>query len=727
MITMLLNRCNASWAEAQAWGPPSLVSQGQLNMFTRSDMGLEYRDEALRMLLRGTIAVHMRAADDYVEQGMRGGGGGVSSGGGNVGGGCGGGAHPGACDGSVFDIGSGGGGGSVGSVGGGGTAAASVEAPGANMPGVLYRSTAPDLWTHDPWKLLETYRPGMVVSGTFRLEGLPLGCRYIASLVLTLEGLAGQEAVKRLPLILVVNEDQQDEVIHQLCRYKFFGIPRENVVVLIQPSHPGYWYNSETRTWEQGDASHNLPLGSGYGLMQLAWREEAMGIREDGCLVNLGQSALTWMEEKGITWMISRRARDLGLLGRDGVLDINSLSYALYYHKERSPDTNMIIEAALTNSLLLSRVLDSFIMSRRLDAAASAAANAASAGTSAGSSDSLVAPRADSVYPSRRTTIGDGSGVHHPPMAPPLPYQVVELCGTDLSTPAMRAVLSDYQGMGRVLAGLGRYTLHIPSIKPLLAGRLSVLRPKLGLVDDLLHIRMELADLTSAPNAQSLLLQARSDTPQLLVQDDVEALLPLLQAQDENHYFRNLVQSSRVQEGRKVVPGGMRPGGDGSSTSRSSCNKNDVTAPGGHSEDAKPDPKAQRIVVFVVSNVVSAAAVSMAAAVAQPGRDVVMLVTVVAEGLMHRQRGEETLTKHAAEFQKLSAAQYTCEIVYHCSATAPASDAATARYADIDRDGVRCGCGFLCGERRQTKRLKFDGCAGRPSWCNGGLPCRAVV
>ncbi|GIL65186.1 hypothetical protein Vafri_18968 [Volvox africanus] len=634
MITMLLNRCNANWAEAQAWGPPSLVSQGQLNMFSRSDMGLAYRDEALRMLLCGTIAVHMRAADDYVEQGIRGGG-----------------ASPGPCDGAVFGSGgAGGGGGGMGFVDGSGAAAAAIDAAGSNMPGVLYRSTAPDLWTHDPWKLLETYRPGMVVSGTFRLEGLSLGCRYIAALVMALDGLAGQEAVKRLPLILVVNEDQQDEVIHQLCSYKFFGLSRENVVVLIQPSHPGYWYNNETRTWDQGDASHNLPLGSGYGLMQLAWREEAMWIGEDGCLRNLGQSALAWMEEKGISWMISRRARDLGLLSREGVFDINALSYALYYHKERYPDINIIMEAALTNSLLLSRVLDSFILSRRLDAAATAA----STSTSTSGSGLMVATRTDSIHPRHRTVSVDGSSVQHPPMPPPLPYQVVELCSTDLLTPAMRAVLADYQDMGRVLAGLGRYMMHIPSIKPLLAGRLSVLRPKLGLVDDLLHIRMELADLTSAPNAQSLLLQARSDSPQLLVQDDVEALLPLLQAQDENHYFRHLVQSSRVQEGRKRLPGALG-GADG--------NKDDRTAPGGPERGGNPNPKAQRIVVFVISDVVSAAAVSMVAAVAQPGRDLVMLVTVVAEGPVHRQRGEETLTKHAAEFQKLCAAQYTCEIV----------------------------------------------------------------
>lgn len=39
------------------------------------------------------------------------------------------------------------------------------------------------------------------------------------------------------------------------------SIPRENVLVVVQPSHPGYAYDSERRTWRAGDAAHCLPLG----------------------------------------------------------------------------------------------------------------------------------------------------------------------------------------------------------------------------------------------------------------------------------------------------------------------------------------------------------------------------------------------------------------------------------------------------------------------------------
>jgi hypothetical protein len=47
----------------------------------------------------------------------------------------------------------------------------------------------------------------------------------------------------------------------------------------------------------------------------------------------------------------------------------------------------------------------------------------------------------------------------------------------------------------------------------MLAARLSVLRPRLALVDSLLHVRLEMADLTSAPGASPLLLQVGANAP----------------------------------------------------------------------------------------------------------------------------------------------------------------------------------------------------------------------
>eukprot|EP00198_Chlamydomonas_reinhardtii_P011187 XP_001700524.1 predicted protein [Chlamydomonas reinhardtii] len=593
LISVFLNRCNAAWAEAQAWSAPAMVTQLQLAAFARSESGMVFKNELVHMLTTGTLAVHLRAADDFLEPGLARSWGqqaadaAAGAGAGAAGGGD---AYP--PGGRPAQLGSGGPG-SPGS-----TAAAGVAAVAAGGTPMLMsyssgrwpgRSQAPDLWTHDPWRMLETHRPGMVFSGA-RLDAVPLGCRYVANLVLAVEAAAGREAVARLPLVLVVSEDQQDEVVRQLWGFRFFGIRRENVVVVVQPSHPGYCYDSEHRTWNQGDASHSLPLGSGYGLMQLAWSGEAMGVGEDGCLAPLPLSALDWMEARGVRWLVSRRARDLTLLHKDGVLDMNSLAYGLYFHTDRAPGTNIILEAQSSNNLLLSRALDSIIMSRRPEGGDG---RAETPPTAAMQAQAQAQAQADPAAPNATASGGSGGGRQ----------QVVELCHTDLATPVMRAVLADCQAAGRVLTGVGRYMLHLPSIKQMLAGRLSVLRPKLGLVDDLLHLRLELADFTSAPAASSLLLQARPDSPQLLVHDDVDALLPLL----------------------------------------------------------------QRIVVFVVSNSVSAAAVSMAASLARPGRDNVTIATVVSDAALFRDRAEALLAKHAAAFEKLCAAQYFCEVVDRAS------------------------------------------------------------
>ncbi|KAG2452757.1 hypothetical protein HYH02_002987 [Chlamydomonas schloesseri] len=701
LISVFLNRCNASWAEAQTWSAPAMVTQLQLAAFARSESGMVFKNELVHMLVTGTMAVHLRAADDFLEpglarswglQGGAAGGAGGPTGGGGEGATGGGDAYPAggrpsqlgsdgpgspgsnaaagvaaaAAGGTpiLMSYGSGrwpgaGGGGGTSSGGysnGYGTTAggmgpsftlsgnaggAASGAPGSSPGGVgflgglglMQRSQAPDLWTHDPWRMLETHRPGMVFSGA-RLDAVPLGCRYVASLVLAVEAVGGRDAVARLPLVLVVSEDQQDEVVRQLWGFRFFGIRRENVVVVVQPSHPGYCYDSENRTWNQGDASHSLPLGSGYGLMQLAWAGEAMGVGEDGCLAPLPLSALGWMEARGVRWLVSRRARDLTLLTKDGVLDINSLAYGLYFHTDRAPGTNIIMEAQSSNNLLLSRALDSIIMSRKPEGGDGRADTPPAAAMQVAAAASEAAPNATA------SGAGAGGGAGGGPRQP----QVVELCHTDLATPVMRAVLADCQAAGRVLTGVGRYMMHLPSIKEMLAGRLSVLRPKLGLVDDLLHLRLELADVTSAPAASSLLLQARPDSPQLLVHDDVDALLPLLQAQDNNTTFRQLIMSCRDEEMR-LAAGMAPPGGPG---------------PRGL---AMSHPAAQRIVVFVVANSVSSAAVSMAASLARPGRDNVTIATVVSDATLFRDRAEALLAKHAGAFEKLCAARYFCEVV----------------------------------------------------------------
>lgn len=53
--------------------------------------------------------------------------------------------------------------------------------------------------------------------------------------------------------------------MRQLWQFKFFGVPRQNVVIVVQPRHPGYTYDAQQRTWHKGPADNSVPLGSGWG------------------------------------------------------------------------------------------------------------------------------------------------------------------------------------------------------------------------------------------------------------------------------------------------------------------------------------------------------------------------------------------------------------------------------------------------------------------------------
>ncbi len=50
-----------------------------------------------------------------------------------------------------------------------------------------------------------------------------MGARVMCQLVLSVQQLAGQEALDKLPVLLHINEEQVDEVMRELWSYSFFG------------------------------------------------------------------------------------------------------------------------------------------------------------------------------------------------------------------------------------------------------------------------------------------------------------------------------------------------------------------------------------------------------------------------------------------------------------------------------------------------------------------------
>lgn len=575
LTAVFLNRCNAAWSEAQSWAPPAIVNPTQIQNFARGTNMLVHKEELLTLLRVGGMAFYYMAAEDFLAQAP--GTTGPRNAGGAAAASSGGGADADASPSKREQVATG---------HSNGRHCPRISAAGDGVHAVPRAAATaagcPDVWTSDPWKLLEQHRPGLPHFHN-KLEALSVGTRCIAALALALEAAAGKQALAKVPLVLAVNEDQQDDVVRELWTYKFFGIPRHNVLVVVQPRHPGYTYDAKQQTWDKGAVDNSLQLGSGYGLMQLAWGGEAMRVSEDGCLEPLSLPALEWLEQRGVSWILSRRARDLSLLTKEGALDMTTMAYGLFRHAESTARhrPNVMLEVMPASNLVTSRNMDSLVLSRRCD------------------SDGAPCVDASAVL------------------------QSVELCHADLATPTMHAVMSDCVAAGKVAVGLGRYMLHLPSAKGMLAGRLSVLRPKLSMCKDLLHLRLDMCDITAAPSAAPLFLHSRAEPAQvLLTHDDVEALLPLLSAQDSHAGFRQLVLSHQVQT---------------------------TATPPPPPPDLADNPNSQRIVVFVVSNAVSGAAISMAASVARPGRDTVTIVTIVADTVF-KDRAAELLQKYTAAF-----------------------------------------------------------------------------
>lgn len=69
---------------------------------------------------------------------------------------------------------------------------------------------------------INTHRPHMRHT-TQRLEGLTLGGRALGQMVMQLSSIAGEDAVKKLHIVLHVNQDQEEDVAAELHKHKWFG------------------------------------------------------------------------------------------------------------------------------------------------------------------------------------------------------------------------------------------------------------------------------------------------------------------------------------------------------------------------------------------------------------------------------------------------------------------------------------------------------------------------
>ncbi|KAG2494533.1 hypothetical protein HYH03_007300 [Edaphochlamys debaryana] len=727
MMSMYVNRANAAWAEAQAWAPVEPAQAAEVEAFLYGEQYRIYQADLVRRLRQGTICLQVFAGEDVLhgsekkpasgtaaavtaaaaalreagEKHAEKSGTGTGSGGltappppppgsdkspaGKKGAGSSHASHShassshhaGVADGnspslgprrlSRFDSTE-----STGSVGGSSINASHGAGGGANQPTasslLTPRRKQADLWTADPWDLVDRFRPG-IMPQTDRIQGPTMGARILCELALAVEGLAGSEALALMPILLHINEEQMEEVVQELWSYKFFGLKRENVMLLASPLHTGYRYNHDFKVWEKEYGASVAPLGSGYGMLQTTWAGEAFIVGAEGAPEPLEKPALAILQERKVEWMVSRRVRDLCLLSREAILDAPMLAYCMALKDKSgaganvssptasaaSGRANIVIEVALAENLVEVRALDSYVMRRNGPAPGTGSASDSSGhpqphpphgspsphghgphGThshgsfsspygslpalaSPASGPSGLVPRSGSSFSMQHGGLAglnkmgpDGGGAPVPDVS----GAIIELRLAELGTPKMIENMNYLRAIrdGQMAVGLGRYLLHVPSLAALLPNA-SALRPKLALHEELVRVGLDVGDLTAAPRARTVAVQARHTPGVLLTADDLERVIPLLQAQDHDVAFRELLTANRSEaQGLNFV-------------ASTAANK----AGGG-----------QVFVVFVVNNRVSASAVDAAGMVAKPGRDTIHLVTCVSNDLQ-RADAEEVL------------------------------------------------------------------------------------
>ncbi|GAX80160.1 hypothetical protein CEUSTIGMA_g7598.t1 [Chlamydomonas eustigma] len=464
-----------------------------------------------------------------------------------------------------------------------GTGKIAIQIFAGNESLVLPGGQQLQLWSSDPWKLLEACRPGMMPAGD-RIQGVGLGSRVLCNLVQQATSLVGKDALQLIHVVLHLTEDQEEEVTQELWEREFYGLNRNNFFFLLQEKHPGFKYDAVEKRFVRSDrvTRSQLPLGSGHCMAQMAWPSEAFILDEAGMRQALALPVMEALEKKGVQWVITRRLRDLHILEKDGILDASALAYR--FRLRDQSHAGILVDVGMVDSPTAARQYGSVLM--------------------------------------RHAGPTKEKGTHAPdvpPQSQPQPSHVVsELPLSELVTAHLIEAVDQARAKlhGKQAVGLGRWLYHLPTMKSILK-TVKVFRPRLRLNRGYVHVQLDMADLTSAEEAKCMALESRHHDI-VVSPDSMEAFIPVVTTQDQSQGFKEIV----VDVINKSQPKATLVAGAGAA--------------------GKKPPEGMSIVVFVSTNTVSSKAVNMALFLARPGRDTVHLVTVVPTE-MQRAPGQKLL------------------------------------------------------------------------------------
>eukprot|EP00210_Caulerpa_lentillifera_P009576 g9133.t1 len=195
----------------------------------------------------------------------------------------------------------------------------------------------------DPWEKIAAEFPWKV-SDRGRLEGLSILSRRLLQIVVDFQTLGGKPAVGKLKIILCVDIEQESYVRELLIQKNFFGLNRENVLIITIPRFQGMHYDKDDAEMKWSTNSSRYSAGTGWSMLALkasngvAYRLD----KETNEPCFLDTTPLAWLREREVTWINAQLIMDWEKFSPDTSIDVDFCATSLYCSDEK--DANMAMQ-----------------------------------------------------------------------------------------------------------------------------------------------------------------------------------------------------------------------------------------------------------------------------------------------------------------------------------------------------------------------------------------------
>lgn len=486
-----------------------------------------------------------------------------------------------------------------------------------------------DVWSSDPWDMAADLAPQKVGGADVaRMIGLPVGVRALQQLVNAVEDAAGPSAVDALPVVITISEQQQNSLMADILQHGIYRRLRSNLYILVQPNQPTLKWSFEANGFVEDKAQPTYLPGGGYAMLMMGWPGYALHFNENGEIERLQGTLAEELCRKDVEWMVSRNGNDMTLCSGDGALDMRHLAHMAYLYSQPECRYSMALQASVTYTKGQELVdqYGSIVLSRKPK------------------TSSMVAGKLDA---SVRLDRYRGGTVAQLP--------VVELSACEMNSAHMQEQLAEMQRarLYNTAVGIGRYIFRMQALATVVTGPVSV-RPKLfpavavessarplqgadketggssgsstsALVPAgatlassdgcLLHVKLLMTDLSAHHAFKVVALRAVQQPAPMRGLQDVDDLVRLVRAQDEELGNAPARLAARIPSFKRS----HRPG--------------------------------QNILVFVQDNGVSVTATNVAIGLVRRERgDTLHLVTVVPTEAQQRE-GHELMARLLKQFK----------------------------------------------------------------------------